>query len=120
MKAFDGKKEYHFSTMSCVSGQILLEVVSTMELAFTWGYRWRKPYSGMKNNEEVRTPMGQIDASSMILLLKECESIAITDRPFFDSINSWAVNITVLERSQLSLTLFNSVLRIYSSSSLIG
>ncbi|KAG0631087.1 hypothetical protein M758_1G226800 [Ceratodon purpureus] len=32
---------------------ILLEVVSTMELAFTWGYRWRKPYSGMKNNEEI-------------------------------------------------------------------
>jgi hypothetical protein len=34
--------------------QILFEIVSTMEFAFTWGYRWRKPYAGMKDNEEVR------------------------------------------------------------------
>ena len=47
----DGKN-IRFST---ISSQILLEIVSTMEFAFTWGYRWRKPYSGMKDNEEVRT-----------------------------------------------------------------
>lgn len=33
--------------------QIVDEVVSIMKFAFTWGYRWRKPYSLMKSNKEV-------------------------------------------------------------------
>lgn len=32
---------------------IVDEVVSIMKFAFTWGYRWRKPYSLMKSNKEI-------------------------------------------------------------------
>lgn len=48
-------------TWSCANkwgfdqSQILNDVDSVMKLAFTWGYRWRKSYSDMNSNAEVKT-----------------------------------------------------------------
>jgi patched 1 protein/patched 2 protein len=37
-----------------VRSQILNDVDTVMKLAFTWGYRWRKSYSDINSNAEVK------------------------------------------------------------------